>query len=88
MASKIVKDVISNGGSNAKTVSGLGEYFRNSVGGDWGTSMFTSAVVYAIFVVQSLMFFYAYIKRLFYVVILAVISPFTVVYDFLKKAIS
>lgn len=66
----------------------LGEYFRSVAVEEWNTTGFTSAILYAVFIVQSLMFFYAYIKRFFYVVILAIISPFVVIYDFLTKAIS
>lgn len=74
--------------STSKTVSDLGQYFKAEAIGEWNTDSFIASIIYAVFVVQSLMFFYAYIKRLFFVVILAVISPFVVVYDFLKKAIS
>ena len=73
---------------DAKTVSDLGQYFKAEATKDWSTDTFIAWVVYSVFVVQSLMFFYAYVKRLFFVVILAVISPFVVIYDFLKKAIS
>lgn len=73
---------------DAKTVSDLGQYFKAEATKDWSTDTFIACVVYSVFVVQSLMFFYAYVKRLFFVVILAVISPFVVIYDFLKKAIS
>lgn len=72
----------------APPVELLGTYFRTVAVEEWNTQGFTSAILYAIFIVQSLMFFYAYIKRFFYVVILAIISPFVVIYDFLTKAIS
>ena len=59
-------------------ISSLSNYFKDSVwtyevdeNGDvigWRTSNFTvsGAIIYAIFIVQSLMFFFAYIKRFFY----------------------
>ena len=87
VASSIVNSQI-NASSNSKTVSDLGQYFKTKALEEWSTDSFIASIIYAVFVVQSLMFFYAYVKRLFYVVILATISPFTVVYDFLKKAIS
>ena len=47
----------------------------------------TEAILYTVLVIQSLMFLFAYLKRFFYVVILGVISPFVVVYDFLTKVL-
>lgn len=77
------------------TISSLGEYFRESSwyvdtdNGDWApTSMnVVSAVCYAVFIVQSLMFLIAYFKRFFYVIILSVIGPIVVVYDYFIKSI-
>ena len=77
-----------NGKAN---IEGMGEYFRTEalkLVDNFGMEVFTSALLYAIFIVQSLMFFWSYLKRFFYVLILALISPFVVVYDFLKKSIS
>lgn len=86
VAGTIVNEQINNA-SNAKSVANLGEEFKNRAFGEWNTESFIAAILYSVFVVQSLMFFYAYIKRLFYVVILAVIGPFVVIYDFLRKAV-
>lgn len=44
-----------------------------------------SMFMYAILVGQSVILFIAYIKRLFYVLILALLSPIVVVYDFYQK---
>ena len=71
-------------------ISGMGEYFKNEalkLVDNFGMQVFTSALLYAVFIVQSLMFFWAYLKRFFYVIILAMIAPFVVVYDFLKKSL-
>lgn len=87
VASQIVNSEIASNPSS-KTVSDLGDYFKEKAIDGWNTDTFIASIVYAVFVVQSLMFFYAYIKRLFYVLILAIIAPFVIVYDFLKKAIS
>lgn len=85
VASTIVTKQL-NGASNG-SISGMGEKFREKAFGEWNTESFIAAILYCVFIIQSLMFFYAYVKRLFFVVILAVISPFVVVYDFLKKAV-
>lgn len=45
------------------------------------------ALLYSIFVIQSMLYFVAYIKRFFFVVILALLAPIIVLYDFLGKAI-
>lgn len=87
VASNIVNTQI-NANTDSKTISDLGQYFKTEALKEWNTDSFIASIVYAVFVVQSLMFFYAYVKRLFFVVILAAISPFVVIYDFLKKAIS
>lgn len=75
-------------------VSGLGEYFlRQSYytdvdKGDWSPTTFSviPSILYCIFVVQSFFFLYSYIKRMFYVIILALIGPIVVVYDYVMKS--
>lgn len=77
-------------------ISDLGNYFKESAwytdveNGGWSPSevSIVAAILYAMFVFQSLMFFIAYFKRLFYVVILAIIAPFVVIYDFFIKSMS
>lgn len=85
-------------------ISSLGRYFKEAVWGyesetdedknvvvkGWAPSNFTisGAIIYAIFVLQSIMFLFAYIKRFFYVTILAMFAPVVVIYDFLVKSIS
>lgn len=44
-----------------------------------------SQIMYAILVVQSVILFIAYIKRLFYVIMLAMMAPIVVVFDFFQK---
>lgn len=75
------------------SVTLLGEYFKNESmdfgeSNKFGVNSFTYALLYAIFVVQSLMIFWSYCKRFFYVLILSLISPFVVIYDFLVNSIS
>ena len=77
-------------------VSGLGEYFLEKASegvddGDWFKAFKTRpvpAVLYLMFVFQSLTFLIAYFKRFFYVVILSMLAPYVVIYDFLSKSIS
>ena len=83
--------------NNGKIVSGLGEYFYNDAIGDVGSgfgALFTLSeakpipgVLYTILVIQSLMFLFAYFKRFFYVIILSVLAPFVIIYDFFTKSI-
>lgn len=41
--------------------------------------------LYTIFVFQSLLYFFAYVKRFFYIIVLALMAPIVVVYDFVTK---
>lgn len=104
VASKIVLDVIGNhqeklaflssGASAIGNTSGfelMGHFFMENAMNlidNFGFEQFTYAILYAVFIVQSLMFLWAYLKRFFYVLILALIAPFVVVYDFLVKSVS
>lgn len=77
----------------SSSISDLGTYFlRNSYytdvkNGDWSPSTFSviPAILYCVFVLQSFMFLFNYIKRLIYVVILAMLGPVVVLYDYLIK---
>ena len=81
-------------------ISSMGQYFKDAAWSyetdddgnikGWYANKLTlqGAILYAIFVVQSIMFFFAYIKRFFYVVILALLAPVIVIYDFLGKVAS
>lgn len=78
----------------------LAEYFKESayivpVDDDgkvtgWKRSQLTiqGALLYAIFVFQSIFFFFSYIKRFFYIVVLAIMAPAIVILDFLGKTLS
>lgn len=83
-------DIISNMGQYFKTISWT--VSSNSEGEltGWYPNKVSiqGSILYAIFVVQSLMFFIAYIKRFFYVIILAIMAPFIVIYDFLGKTLA
>lgn len=76
-------------------VGQLGEYFKQNShyydldAGDWSPTSVSIvySILYAVFVIQSVMFLFSYIKRLFYVVILSVFGPIVVVFDLLSQAI-
>ena len=75
-------------------ISSLGEYFKQTAwtideeNGGWSPTKVSivSAILYTIFVFQSISFFIAYLKRLFIVVVLAVLAPFVVIYEFFRKS--
>lgn len=48
----------------------------------------TGALLYAIFLFQSCMYFITYVKRLFFVIMLAMFGPIVVIYDFFMKSVS
>ena len=87
------------GGTAVKTrlISDLAAYFRyNSYNKELRTTNVTGVkngksiqiqnmIMYAILVAQSLILFIAYIKRLFYVILLAMMAPIVVVFDFFQK---
>lgn len=80
--------------------TGIGQFFRESawiyktdkggniVGWKAGKNNIIATVLYAIFVVQSILFFMAYLKRFFYVTILALFAPLVVVFDFFTKTMA
>lgn len=80
---------------NSEMITELGAYFKDRAKyidvekGDWAptTTSIPFGLLYAILVIQSLMLFFAYIKRLLYIVILSVIGPIVIVFDYLSKAI-
>lgn len=50
-----------------------------------GNPIIANQIMYAILVVQSIMLLIAYIKRLFYVLLLSMLAPLVVVVDFFQK---
>ena len=51
------------------------------------TVSISGALIYAIFIAQSILYFIAYIKRFFYIIVLAIMAPVIVLFDFLGKAL-
>lgn len=92
--------VIGNNGATSNesetVVSNLGQFFYETAldqGGKTGLFKIQKAapiptVLYLMFIVQSVMFLFAYFKRFYYVVILSILAPFVVIYDFFTKAVS
>lgn len=80
-------------GKNVKSapVSQLANYFKYSafeVSGDGIMAKTVNPVfcfLYTIFVFQSLLYFFAYIKRFFYIIVLALMAPIVIVYNFVSK---
>lgn len=76
---------------NSNVISTLAKAFKEMAWTNSGTSwkpskpVIQGALMYAILVAQSLIFFIAYAKRLFYVIILILVAPVVVVYDFFTK---
>lgn len=79
-----VKSIISNLGNYFKTHA----YYTDLEGGDWAPKTFDviPALLYCIFLIQSVMFLWSYIKRMFYVIILALLGPVVVIYDYIMKS--
>lgn len=80
--------------AEASMIQNLGEYFKRNIyytnvsAGDWSPKTFNAimCILYCVFVVQSFMFLFSYIKRFFFVVVLAMLGPITIVYDYVKKS--
>lgn len=76
-------------------ISNLGNYFKQNIyytdvkGGKWSPTKFNvmPCILYCTFVLQSLMFLFSYVKRLFYVIILSLFGPVTVIYDYIMKSL-
>lgn len=77
--------------SRTNVVTNLAMYFKQTAyttsASGWvaNKSVIQNALLYAILVVQSLIFFISYTKRLFYVIMLILMAPIVVVFDFFTK---
>lgn len=88
---------VSGSGKSTRLISDLATYFRyNSYTKKLRTTNVTglkngngiqiqNMIMYTILVTQSLVLFIAYVKRLFYVILLAMMAPIVVVFDFFQK---
>lgn len=89
----VLQDVINEGKASSNVISEMAEYFKNlswnqsEIGGRYDTPNMIGVCLYAIFVVQSVLFFVAYLKRFFYVVVLSMFAPIIVIYDFFTKSL-
>lgn len=84
-------------GESKRLISDLATYFKQNAAEktfrdtnitglkNTGNINIENMIMYAILVVQSLILFIAYIKRLFYVIMLAMMAPIVVVYDFFQR---
>ena len=73
----------------ANVISSLGEYFRDRTESILGDKKFNyvALILYSVLMVQSLMLLVNYVKRVFYVTLLAIMAPIVVIYDFFISAI-
>lgn len=84
-------------GKSSRLIADLASYFKQNAAEktfrstnitglkNTGNINIENMIMYAILVVQSLILFIAYIKRLFYVIMLAMMAPIVVVYDFFQR---
>lgn len=88
---------LTGSGRSQRLISDLASYFKQNAAEkafrstnktglkNTGNINIQNMIMYAILVVQSLILFIAYIKRLFYVVMLAMMAPIVVVFDFFQR---
>lgn len=75
-------------------IYGLGDYFKEKSwyidieAGKWSpeTLSVVHAILYCILVFQSFIFFFTYIKRFFFVIILSISGPIIIIFDFIKRS--
>ena len=85
--------------SGVDIIAGLGNYFKEAAytvetdelgnAKSWKRNKVSliGAILYAIFVFQSIFYFLAYLKRFFFIVVLVIMAPIIVLLDFFRKAI-
>lgn len=89
----VLQDIKNSGRATSNVISEMADYFKNvswtqeQSGDRFDTPNLIGVSLYAIFVVQSVLFFVAYLKRFFYVVVLSMFAPLIVIYDFFTKSI-
>lgn len=94
--SKAFVDVFNNYVSKQKSqtnvISNLAAYFKETAWSTGGTgwkankSVIQNAIMYVLLVSYSLVFFISYAKRLFYVIMLILMAPIVVVFDFFMRS--
>ena len=65
----------------------MSSYFKDNIK-DEGDFQPIIAILYAVFVIESFMYFISYIRRFFYVVTLAMFAPIVIIFEFLQKTVS
>lgn len=78
---------------NKMPITMMAQYFRKNAYMPKSTKSLVAdniylpnCIMYLIFTVQSLLYFFAYMKRLFYVVVLAMMGPIIIVFDFFMRS--
>lgn len=75
--------------NNKQALSSIGELFKKNAYNPKNKENkynIIACILYAMFIVQSVMYFTAYTKRFFYVLILALFAPLVIIFDFLINA--
>lgn len=78
--------------SQTNIIMNLAAYFKETAWSTGGTgwkankSVVQNAIMYVLLVAYSLVFFISYAKRLFYVIMLILMAPIVVVFDFFMKS--
>lgn len=81
-------------GGGSDVIASLADYFKYSTMQCEQNAIIATkmrpenAIMYVILIAQSVLYFFAYIKRFFYVIILALMAPIVVAYDFFNKSIA
>lgn len=83
--------------SGINIISEMGQFFKEAA---WGydrdesgeirgferdRASITGCILYFMFVLQSILFFFSYLKRFFYIIILSIMAPIVVIYDFFMR---
>lgn len=77
---------------SSSLISSLGNFFKQAAWSDvdilnitFKANNIQGAILYAIFVCQSVFFFATYLRRFFYIIILAMLAPIIIMFDLLSK---
>lgn len=96
----IANGEVSKENTKGNLIAGMGEFFKETAftyetsnSGEvigWKASKLTlqGAILYSVFVFQSVMYLFAYAKRFFYIIVLAIFAPAVIIFDFFSKSVS
>lgn len=73
--------------ANKAIVTRLANIFDENITDETGTINYPSLIIYCILLIQSISLLVNYIKRIFFVLVLALLAPIVVIYDFFLGAL-